>query len=104
MKKGGVRSTTPCGVSMVSKKGQSMRMLTTGAAAGLALLLAGGVTAAPAPKTMVFNLTTVTDARGMHVNVPAKVWVKGQKARVEANEPMAGPTIRLVNGSQVHTL
>ena len=81
-----------------------MRMLTTGAAAGLALLLAGVATAALAPKTMMFNLTTVTDARGMHVNVPAKVWVKGQKARVEANEPMAGPTIRLVNGSRMHTL
>src|SRR3954454_11720725 len=102
MKKGGVRSTTPCGVAMVSKKGHSMRMLTTGAAAGLALLLAGTVTAAPAPKTIMLNLTTVTDAQGMHVNVGAKVWVKGDKARVEANEPMTGPTIRLVNGPKVY--
>ena len=81
-----------------------MRRLTTGAAAGFLLFMAGTVTAAPAPKTMMLNLTTVTDAQGMHVNVGAKVWVKGDKARVEANEPMTGPTIRLVNGAKVYTL
>src|SRR5947209_4906337 len=81
-----------------------MRMMTTGAPVFLAALLAGSAAAAPAPKTLKFNLTTITDAQGMHVNVEGKIWVKGQKARFETNQPMTGPMIVLVDGSKVRTL
>ena len=63
-----------------------MRMMTTGASAVLAAVIVGAVTAAPAPKTLKFNLNTVTDAQGMHVDVTAKIWVKGQKARLDETE------------------
>ncbi len=78
-----------------------MRMMTTGA---LAVVLAGSGGVAPAPKTLQFTMSTVTDARGMHVNVEGKVWVKGQRARLETNQPMSGPMVVLVNGAKVHTL
>src|SRR5687767_11526145 len=81
-----------------------MRRMTAGAAAVLVASLAGATLAAPAPRTMMFNMTTVTDAEGMHVNIQGKVWVKGQKARFETNNPMSGPMIVLVNGSRVHRL
>jgi len=81
-----------------------MRMRTTGALGTFSVLLAGVVAAAPAPKSMKFNLSTVTDAQGMHMNVQAKVWVKGRKARLEANQPMSGPMLVLVDGSTVRTL
>src|SRR5262245_18973232 len=81
-----------------------MRLRTTGVLATLTTLLAGMVTAAPASKSMRFSLSTVTDAQGMHMNVQAKVWVKGQKARIEATQPMSGPMLILVDGRTVREL
>jgi outer membrane lipoprotein-sorting protein len=81
-----------------------MRLRTTGALCSFSALLAGVVAAAPAPKSMKFNLNTVTDAQGMHMNVQAKVWVKGRKARIETNQPMSGPMLVLVDGSTVRKL
>jgi outer membrane lipoprotein-sorting protein len=74
-------------------------------AAGLLLgVLAAAGRAAPAMKTMQFQMSTVTDAKGMHVDVEGKVWVKGQKARLETSPPMSGPMIILVDGTRVRTL
>src|SRR5690349_7514072 len=81
-----------------------MRLMTAGAAAMPGAVLAGAVAAAPAPKTMKFNMATTTDAQGMHMNVAAKIWVKGQKARIEAEDPRAGPLLVLVDGPQIRTL
>lgn len=81
-----------------------MRLFSSGAAAGVVLLLGTTVAAAPAPKSLTFNMTTVTDAQGMHVNVTAKVWVKGDKARLETDQPMTGRMIVLVDGAKVHQL
>src|SRR3954465_15238785 len=81
-----------------------MRMRMTGAWGTLGVLLAGVVTAAPAPKSMKFNLSTTTDAQGMHMSVDAKVWVKGSKARIEVNAPTSGPMLVLVDGTTVRTL
>ena len=81
-----------------------MTKLTTAAALLLTCLSAAAGMAAPAPKSMTFSMSTVTDAQGMHVNVTGKVWVKGQKARFEANHPMMGPMVVLVNGPRVHRL
>jgi hypothetical protein len=81
-----------------------MRTISAGAATVAAALAMGIATAAPAPKTLRFTMTTVTDAQGMHINVEAKIWVKGQKARAEANDPRTGPVLVLVDGSQVRTL
>lgn len=81
-----------------------MRMIPAGAAALAAALAIGSAAAATAPKTMRFNMTTATDAQGMHINVEAKIWVKGQKARAEANDPRTGPVLILVNGPQIRTL
>src|SRR5260370_4711631 len=81
-----------------------MRLMTAGAAAVAASALAGAVTAAPAPKTLTFNMSTVTDAQGMHVNVGAKIWVKGQKARAEINDHRIGQLLMLADGPQVRTL
>jgi outer membrane lipoprotein-sorting protein len=81
-----------------------MSLFPSGAAAGVALLLGATVAAAPATRSLTFNMSTVTDAQGMHVNVSAKVWVKGDKARLETNQPMTGPMIVLVDGAKVHQL
>src|SRR5438093_9339831 len=83
-----------------------MRTIPAGAAAVAAALAMGAAAAAaaPAPKTLRFTMTTATDAQGMHINVEAKIWVKGQKARAEANDPRTGPVLILVNGSQIRTL
>jgi outer membrane lipoprotein-sorting protein len=99
-----VRPTTACGTLTVERKGIRMTKFTTSAAALLTLWMVGIAGAAPAPKTLTFNLTTIIDAQGMHVNTTDKVWVKGQRARFEGNEPMTGPTVRLVNGARVHIL
>src|SRR5947199_274475 len=63
-----------------------MRMMTTGAPVFLAALLAGSAAAAPAPKTLKFNLTTITDAQGMHVNVEGKIWVKRQNVTISQTQ------------------
>jgi outer membrane lipoprotein-sorting protein len=75
-----------------------------GAVGLLAATLAGAAWAAAAPKTMKFTMNTTTQAQGMHVNVQAKVWVKGQKARLEMNPPTSGPILVLVNGKKLHNL
>ncbi len=79
-----------------------MRVMTASAAAMLMALAAGAATAAP--KTLKFNLTTVTEAQGMHMNVEAKVWVKGGKARAETNDPRTGPMLMLVDGPKTRYL
>lgn len=81
-----------------------MTRMTTGATIALAALLGGTARAAPAPQTMKFAMTTVADAQGMHMNIPAKVWVKGQKARLEIQEPVNGSTVMLVDGTKVRQL
>jgi len=79
-----------------------MRVMTASAAAMLMALAAGAATAAP--KTLKFNLITVTEAQGMHMNVEAKVWVKGGKARAETNDPRTGPMLMLVDGPKTRYL
>jgi hypothetical protein len=79
-----------------------MRVMTAGGTALVTLLAAGVVGAAP--KTMKCQMTTVTDAQGMHVNVQARIWVKGEKARVESDNPETGPILVLVDGPKVRTL
>jgi hypothetical protein len=81
-----------------------MRLFSYGAAAGIALVLVATAAAAPAPQTLTFNMSTVTEGQGMHVNATAKVWVKGDKARVESNHPMTGPIVLLVDGARLHRL
>lgn len=81
-----------------------MRVMTAGGAALAVALAARATVAAPAPKTLKCHVTTVTDAQGMHVNVEANVWVKGQKARVEAKDPVRGQVLVLMDGRQVRTL
>jgi hypothetical protein len=79
-----------------------MRVLTASAAVMIVALAAGSVTAAT--KTLQFTMTTVTDAQGMHLNVEAKIWVKGQKARVETNGPVTGQVLLLADGSKLRYL
>ena len=79
-----------------------MRVMTAGAMAMAAVLAAGAVTAAP--KTLQCTMTTVTDAPGMHLNVEAKVWLKGQKARVETNGPVTGQMLMLADGPKIRRL
>jgi hypothetical protein len=79
-----------------------MRVMTAGAAILIGVLAAGTVTAAP--QTLQFTMTTVTDAQGMHMNVEAKIWVKGQKARVETNSPFTGQVLMLTDGTTVRYL
>lgn len=79
-----------------------MKVMRAGAVVMIAALAAG--TAAAAPKTLKFIQTTVTDGAGMHMNVEAKVWIKGQKARVETNDPRSGPMLLLVDGPQIRRL
>jgi hypothetical protein len=57
-----------------------------------------------ATKTLQFTMTTVTDAQGMHLNVEAKIWMKGQKARIETNGPVTGPVLMLADGPKVRYL
>jgi outer membrane lipoprotein-sorting protein len=80
-----------------------MRLFSSGTVAVALLWMTAGA-AAPAPKSMTFNMNTVTDAQGMHVDVKAKVWVKGDRARLETSQPMTGPMVVLVNGTKVHQL
>jgi hypothetical protein len=79
-----------------------MRVMTAGAMAMAAALAAGAVTAAP--KTLQCTMTTVTDAPGMHLNIEAKIWVKGQKARAETSGPPTGQMLVLVDGPKIHYL
>jgi hypothetical protein len=82
-----------------------MKTSPAGAVAMAAALALGTAAAAPAPKTLRFNMTTAVDAQGMHINTEAKVWVKGQKARVETTDPRSGtPVVMLADGRQVRTL
>src|SRR5438045_3812716 len=82
-----------------------MRMMSPSTAAMAAVLAMGSAAAAPAPKTLRFNMTTAVDAQGMHINTEAKIWVKGQKARVETTDPRFGtPVVMLADGRRMRTL
>jgi hypothetical protein len=81
-----------------------LKLIPAGVAAMIATLAIGAAAGAAAPRTLRFTMTTVTEAQGMHVNVEAKIWVKGQKARAESNDPRTGPVLILVNGPQIRTL
>jgi outer membrane lipoprotein-sorting protein len=80
-------------------------MMTAGGAAMAAALAMGAAVAAPAPKSLRFNMTTVIDAQGMHINTEAKIWVKGERARVETTDPRFGaPVLMLSDGRKIRTL
>jgi outer membrane lipoprotein-sorting protein len=51
-----------------------------------------------------FDVVTQQQAQGANVTVTAKVWVKGDKARMESKHPMMGEQLVIVDGTSFYLL
>jgi len=57
-----------------------------------------------APSSAQFDLTQRQEAQGTNVTVTAKVWIKGDRVRLETKNPMTGDFLVISDGKDVYKL
>jgi hypothetical protein len=86
---------------------QSGRRIRRGIAAGAAALFAAcGVAAGAAapPLSARFEVVTLEQGQGGQITVTSKVWVKGNKVRVEVKHPLMGDMSLIADGKNIYQI
>lgn len=95
--------------SSLRRSGRNCRAAAVAVLAGVvacgALALTAGAAAAAAPlKSAQFDVVTLTQGQGAQITINSKVWVKGDKVRVEMKHPFMGQMNLIADGKHIYQI